>query len=187
MGLDDLGDMQKRVAKEMSDMQKSVAKEQTGMQKRIAKNQRAMQKSIAQQVKISISKEGRVPVKSELRNKVYKKYKDKCHYPRCIIKDTNIWGKVLQIHHVDMNNMHTYLSNLELLCPTHHKIRHNIKFRKVVTRGNILNGFRTTKRLITKEKNKELNRKKAKQKRVNTNPWGNPQFKMPKLPRGMFN
>jgi len=170
----------------LGNIQRSIAKEQIDLQKNIARNQRAMQKSITQQVKLSISKEVRVHVKSELRKKVYKKYKDKCHDSHCPIKDTNVWGKVLQIHHIDMNNTHTYLSNLELLCPTHHKIRHNIQFRKVVTRGNIMNGFKTTKRLITKEKNKELNRKKAKQKRTNVNLWGNSQFKMPKPQRGMF-
>jgi hypothetical protein len=165
--------MQRSIAKEQKGMQKGMVKELGGMQKNIAKNQKAMQRSIAKQTSLSISKEGRVPVKAELRKKVYKKCNDKCHYPRCVIKNTNVYGKVLQIHHIDMNNTHTFLSNLELLCPTHHKIKHNIKFRKIITTGNIMNGFRTRKKLITKVKNKELNRKKAKQRRINNNSFGN--------------
>jgi len=180
MGFDTLEDIQKAIAREQIGISKGIQKEQRGIQKSIFKTQKAMQKAIARDTRISIAKEGRVPVKADLRKKVYDKYHHKCHWSGCNIKDTSIYGKVLQIHHMDMNNTHTYLSNLELLCPTHHKQRHNVMFRKKYV---VQQGFETKvrTRLISKEKNKELNRKKAKQKRANNNLFGIPNFKQPQF------
>lgn len=164
--LDGLGNFQRDLAKQQRDIQRSLSKNQRDIQKSLASQQRAMSKIVG----LDIKREGRVPVKADLRKKVYAKYHNKCNYPKCIINDTNYGGKVLQIHHIDMDNTHTYLSNLELICPTHHKIRHNEKFRKTIKKGNFLNGFKTEKRLVTKAQNKELNKKKAKQKRESS--WG---------------
>lgn len=168
----------------LEDIQKSIAREQASINNSISKEQKAIQKSIAKEVKISISKEiskeGRVRIPAKRRHEVENKYHNKCAKGH-----QNISGVKLQIHHINMKNNDNKLSNLELLCPNHHIQRHSKLFRKRYVKKGLL-GTSVRTRLITKEKNKELNRKKAKQKRANTNLLGNPQFKMPKLLRGMF-
>jgi len=77
-------------------------------------------------MEFSRTKEGRVRIPAKRKKEVREKYKYTCAYPRCKIKNP------LDIHHKNMKSHDNRLANLELLCPTHHRIRHQKAFRKVV-------------------------------------------------------
>jgi hypothetical protein len=68
--------------------------------------------------KFTISQEKRKTIPQKKRREVYKKYKNKCFY--CGEKT------FLEIHHKNMNYNDNRLSNLVLVCPTHHRHRHYI-------------------------------------------------------------
>jgi len=93
----------------------------------------------------SISKEGRVRIPAKRKKQVYEKYKHTCAYHRCKEK------RILDIHHKNMKAHDNRLANLELLCPTHHRKRHEEKYRKVVGRDMFTGKVR--KKLVKKKPN----------------------------------
>jgi len=147
------------VSSNLDDFQRSfrnsLVRDQKALHGSLLRDQKALQKSIGKQVGLSISKEGRIRVPAKRRHEVEEKYHNKCAV--CKKKPCK-----LQIHHKNMKNNDPRLINLELLCPTHHIKKHEKVFRKKYKSG--------VTRLITKKKNKELNRRKAKQRR-NDNPF----------------
>lgn len=99
----------------------------------------------------------REPVPGKIKRNVKERARYTCEYSGCDYKED------LQFHHINMKNWDNRASNIELLCPNHHKKRHNKKIRKVISE-NILTGEKKT-RLVTKSKNK-------KPKKKTSNPWG---------------
>jgi hypothetical protein len=102
----------------------------------------------------NISKEGRIRIPAKRRDEVYKKCNNKCKYPKCKEKE------ILDIHHINMNARDNRLKNLILLCPTHHRKRHQEKFRKVVG-TDFLTG-RKRKKLVKKKSKTKTNKTKRK-------------------------
>lgn len=122
----------------------------------------------------SISKEGRVRIPAKRRKEVYKKCKNKCVYSRCKVMANK--GITLHIHHKNMRARDNRLANLELLCPNHHQIRHNQKFRKVISK-DMLTG-KTRKRLVNKKvKTKKKVKRKTTRKKSNLLDFKIPKFK----------
>ena len=94
------------------------------------------------------------PVPVEMKKKVMDRAKRICEYPKC--KE----NKLLQFHHRNLKNTDNRASNIELLCPNHHKKRHSEKTRKTVS-YDILTGEKIT-RFSTKPKKKISIRKPGK-------------------------
>ena len=101
----DIKKIQKKQDKELKDIQKK--------QDKAIKN--------ALNIKNFIAKEGRVPILAKRRHEVEKLYSNKCNTCK---KTSEQLGVKLQIHHKNMKNSDNRLSNLELLCPTHHYAKH---------------------------------------------------------------
>ena len=59
------------------------------------------------------------PVPVEMKKKVLDRAKRACEYPKC--KE----NKLLQFHHKNLKNTDNRASNIELLCPNHHRSGHN--------------------------------------------------------------
>ena len=146
---------------DLKDMQRNIAREQRDMQKGVARNQRDIQKSIAKDLKFSISKEGRIRIPAKRRHEVEEKCHYKCHYPKCTIP---FKSHLLHYHHINMKNNDNRLSNLELLCPTHHSLKHQKAFRRKITRWDIYKGTQTTSRLIKKKPKITTKRRHSKSK-----------------------
>jgi len=91
------------------------------------------------------------PVPIEIKKKVIDRAKKICEYPKC--KE----NKHLEFHHKNMKNNDNSASNIELLCPKHHRMRHIEKIRKTVC-YDILTGQKIT-RLVKRPKKKETKRK----------------------------
>ena len=68
----------------------------------------------------------REPVPIEIKKKVIDRAKKICEYKRCRE------NKHLEFHHKNFKNNDNSSSNIELLCPRHHRIRHIEKARKIV-------------------------------------------------------
>ncbi len=91
------------------------------------------------------------PVPIEIKKKVIDRAKKICEYPKCREK------KYLEFHHKNMKNNDNSASNISLLCPRHHRIRHIEKTRKTIT-YDILTGQKIT-RHAKKPKKKTTKRK----------------------------
>ncbi len=89
-------------------------------------NDKALSKVMNLQVKKEISTEKRVPLKTDLRKKIYDKFKNKCNITGCTVKVP----KPLDVHHMNMKPGDNNPNNLRLLCPTHHREEHQKKFRR---------------------------------------------------------
>ena len=68
----------------------------------------------------------REPVRIEIKKKVIDRAKKICEYPSCREK------VFLEFHHKNMKNNDNRASNIKLLCPKHHRMRHSEKIRKTV-------------------------------------------------------
>ena len=90
----------------------------------------------------------REPVNAETTKKVMERAKNKCQYPRCNEKEN------LEIHHKNMNNNDSKLSNLMLLCPNHHTKKHKMEKGVVLKRDEFGNPtkIKAVKRNKTKPK-----------------------------------
>ncbi|MEI7718498.1 MAG: HNH endonuclease signature motif containing protein [archaeon] len=88
-------------------------KELDSMSKDFEKQNRETERKMV----IDIKKE-RYSIGTQLRIAVLNKFEHKCR--DCFETDEDI----LEIHHTDMNNDHTYLANLVPLCPNCHTKRH---------------------------------------------------------------
>lgn len=67
----------------------------------------------------------REPVDAKTKKLLKARAKNKCEWKGCKERE------VLQVHHKNMKNDDNRLSNLILLCPTHHMKTHN-RFKRVV-------------------------------------------------------
>ncbi|MBN2603637.1 MAG: HNH endonuclease [Candidatus Thermoplasmatota archaeon] len=96
----------------------------------------------------------REPVPIEIKKKVLDRAKRICEYPKCKEKE------FLEFHHKNLKNSDNRASNIELLCPKHHRKRHSEKIKKTVG-YDILSGEKIT-RLKTKPRKKASARKTGK-------------------------
>ena len=94
-----------------------------------------------------LNKRIREPIPAKRKKEALEKAKHKCQWPRCKEKNT------LDIHHENMNPENNRLSNLIVLCPTHHR-KHHQKHKRVDT-YNII-GRRVSSRVYTKEKARKI-------------------------------
>ena len=101
----------------------------------------------------------REPVPAAKKKAVRERAKNTCQYPRCKRKDLQ-QGVRLVFHHKNQRNHNNRLSNLELLCPTHHAVRHAQKGLK--KSRDILGG--ETKRLVKKKPKKKTVKKRVRRK-----------------------
>ena len=85
----------------------------------------------------------REPIPAEMKNKVRERAGNKCEV--CHKKFVT-----LEFHHINMKNSDNHLSNLQLLCPNHHRLKH-LKKRRVVTSRDGL-GRPVGTRLVSKSK-----------------------------------
>lgn len=136
----------------------TLKKANKNAEKTLERANRNASKSIGMDIKRE-----RKSVSSKLRKKVLEENRYKCK--DCPEKDKDL----LEIHHIDMNNTHTYPSNLVPLCPTCHAKRHKKEFRKRYVSRDMLGRTSVRTRLVTKEKNKELNKRKRVAKTRNRN------------------
>lgn len=103
----------------------------------------------------------REPVPAKIRKLVLVKAKNKCQYSGCSIKEG---GDIkLQIHHKDMINDNNNLSNLMVLCATHHGVIH--KRDKIIHKRDL-----TGRRISSKVVKKKIADKIKKQRKQN--PFG---------------
>jgi len=126
-----------------------------------------------------VSSRERVP--TDTKNNVRKRARNTCEYPRCKEKE------FLEFHHIDMRNNNNRLSNIELLCPKHHRKRHSEKIRKVVGKDWITGEKKT--RLVrkpVKKSKKKTTKKKTESRKKKTDQFGFPVVKMPKPPKFKF-
>ena len=86
-----------------------------------------------------------------------------CQWPGCKVKNSYV---TLQIHHKNMKNDDNRLSNLMVLCPTHHTKIHQ-RLKRKVTR-NILGAEVSSRIVKTKKKASKAKRKCAKSKKKTT-------------------
>ena len=93
----------------------------------------------------------REPVRIEIKKKVIDRAKKICEYPKCREKE------FLEFHHKNMKNNDNRASNIELLCPKHHRMRHSEKIQKTVG-IDIVSGQKII-RLAKKPKRKTIKRK----------------------------
>ena len=96
----------------------------------------------------------REPISAEIKNKVRLRAKNTCETKGCKI------NKYLEFHHKNMKNDDNRLCNIALLCPYHHKERHN-KFKKI-TKKDLL-GNETYSKVVHKSTAKKI--KKSRQQK----------------------
>jgi len=92
------------------------------------KNARLLKKFLDVKILGDIRTEKRKPLSAKLKREVYEKYKRKCNHGSCVKRQP------LDIHHINFKNNVNKLSNLRLLCPNHHRLIHEKKFKKVYSR-----------------------------------------------------
>jgi len=114
----------------------------------------------------------REPVPIEIKKKVIDRAKKICEYPRCKEKE------FLEFHHKNMKNNDNRASNIELLCPKHHRKRHSEKIRKtvgydIVTGQKITHLTKKPKKKTTKRKTfkKPKSKRKTIRKKNSKNIW----------------
>ena len=78
------------------------------------------------------------PVPIEIKKKVIDRAKKICEYKGCRE------NKFLEFHHKNLKNNDNSTSNIELLCPRHHILRHIEKTRKTIS-YDILTGQKITR------------------------------------------
>ncbi len=113
----------------------------------------------------------REPVPIEIKKKVIDRAKKICEYLRCKEKE------LLEFHHKNMKNNDNRASNIELLCPKHHRMRHSEKIRKtgydIITGQKITRFTKKPKKKTTKRKTfkKPILKRKTLRKRNSKNIW----------------
>lgn len=119
MGLFDINDYVKKQNKAVTKRLKSDRKAIT---KRIKADDKAIKKAMKLQILKDIRAEKRIPIPAKRKKEVREKYKNRC----------DVCGRTnpLEIHHKNMNPRNNALSNLRLLCPTHHTLEHQKKYKK---------------------------------------------------------
>jgi 5-methylcytosine-specific restriction endonuclease McrA len=70
----------------------------------------------------------REPIPADKKRAVRERARNKCEV--CHKKP---YGVTLEFHHKNMRNSDNRLSNLQLLCPNHHRLKHSRARRKVTT------------------------------------------------------
>lgn len=88
----------------------------------------------------------REPISASLRKQVLARAKNVCQAKGCIIKHSDF---PLEIHHKDMNNDNTKLSNLSALCSLHHKKIH--RDNKKISEKDIM-GRQIKSKVVSKKK-----------------------------------
>lgn len=87
----------------------------------------------------------RIPAK--LRKQALAKAKNTCQYSKCTISSKYV---MLQVHHINLKNDNNRLSNIKILCPTHHAIVHHKLSKK----------YKVEQERLKKNREKELKKKK---------------------------
>ncbi|MBU3905362.1 MAG: hypothetical protein KJ906_04420 [Nanoarchaeota archaeon] len=118
---------------------------------------------------LGLRSSGRKPLSAKKKKAVKRKAGSKCQYRGCNQRVN------LHNHHKDMNSSNDRASNIELLCPNHHAVRHTKKRRKYIG-TNMMTGVRKT-RLIKKPK--KTVKKKTKRKVMKRDMFGNVIKKQP--------
>ena len=106
----------------------------------------------------------REPIPAKRKKQALAKAKYKCQFKGCNEKE------ILDFHHINMKNDDNRLSNIAVLCPTHHRKIH--KKIKVKVEKEILG--REIKRRIIKVKPKSKTKKKAVKKKTTRTKSKNP-------------
>ena len=130
------------------------------------------QRQIARQMNFT-GKSIREPVPPEKRRGALIKAKNKCQWVGCNTKESGLIK--LEIHHKNQRNDDNRLSNLQVLCRTHHGAIHR-KYKRIYKK-DILGIRRTGQRIVLREK---LKRKKTAKKttRKSNNLLGIPEFRI---------
>ena len=95
----------------------------------------------------------REPLPAKKKKQALEKAKNTCQWPRCNVKNSYV---KLQFHHINMKNDDNRLSNIKVLCPTHHQLIHQ-KIKRIVEKD--ITG-REVKSRIKKVKPKKKTKKK---------------------------
>lgn len=93
----------------------------------------------------------REPLKAEVKNAVRKRAGNTCEWSKCNEK------RYLDFHHKNMKNDDNRISNIILLCPTHHRAWHD-KYKKV-SHKDITTGMEIKSKVVRKEKYKDEKKK----------------------------
>jgi hypothetical protein len=134
----------------------------------------------------------RIPAK--LRKQALEKAKNICQYPKCKISSKYV---VLQAHHRNLKNDNNRLSNIKMLCPTHHaKVHHkqSKKYKLEQVRSNKkrkreelrLNKKRAIELKKKKKELKLLEKKKKKVMKANALKKKKAKKKVRRKSRGIF-
>ena len=91
----------------------------------------------------------RIPAK--IRKQALEKAKNICQFPKCKISNKYV---MLQAHHINLNNDNNWLSNIKMLCPTHH-----IKVHEKQSKKYKIEQARLKKKKAREEKKEEKKRK----------------------------
>lgn len=120
----------------------------TNIGKELTKGSKRLQKQL-KRAGVGYTRE---PIPAKLKNEVRKRAGNKCEYPKCTIRESS--GVTLQFHHKDFRNNHNSLSNIELLCATHHGVRHKeSSVRRVYIRDAL--GRRIGSKIVKKHKKRK--------------------------------
>ena len=118
----------------------------------------------------------REPISAKKRKQALVRAKDTCQYSGCKIKEGELIK--LQIHHLNLKNDDNRLSNLMVLCGTHHGVMDK-KSRRIVEKDIL--GRETKSRIIKAKPKTKKKKKKTKRTRKSSNLS---PFKMPKIDLG---
>jgi len=115
----------------------------------------------------------RIPAK--LRKQALEKSKNTCQYPKCKITSKYV---TLQAHHINLKNDNNRLSNIKILCPTHHAIVHYKQSKKFKLEQKRLEEKKKKERMkelkLLEKKQKEMKKKvkkKVKKRRRSNSLW----------------
>ena len=123
--------------KQQRDITSILTKQDKGLKKIIKKQNKDLKKALNVKITGFIKQEGRVRIQAKRRHELEELYNYKCNTCK---KASGQLGVKLQIHHKNMKNNDNRLSNLELLCPTHHYAKHGKgKNPKIKNKSNFLN------------------------------------------------